>query len=122
MLRKYLVCMKLMISVFKIRSSSFSFVYNEQTRSRSIDRLYWQISSLVCPLRNHVTWLLSHQSLSACKDGGYRKYGIKLRRTGYEPVYYCDFRHKTHSQKEHIKLFTKSSNFVLIRPKLSKTL
>ena len=142
--------MKLMISVFKIRSSSFSFVQNKQTHS-----------PLFCPLRNHMTWLLSHQSLSACKDGGYRKYGLKLRRTGYQSVYYCGFRHKTHTvrkigsisavsrvrslilpeergmsagsfsrtaagnrayQKEHIKLFTKSPNFVLTRPKLSKTL
>ena len=32
-----------------------------------------QISSLVCLLRNHVTLLFSHQSLSTCKDGGYRE-------------------------------------------------
>ena len=33
-------------------------------------------SHLIAPpplLRNHVTWLLTHQSLSACKDGGYRE-------------------------------------------------
>lgn len=26
----------------------------------------WQISSFVCPLRNHVIWLLPHKSLSKC--------------------------------------------------------
>ena len=35
------------------------------------DFLHWQILSLVYALRNHVTSRLSHQSLSACKDGGY---------------------------------------------------
>ena len=34
--------------------------------------------SLVCLLGNHVTLLLSHQSLSACKDGGYREYGLLM--------------------------------------------
>ena len=31
------------------------------------------VSSLVCPHGNHVTVFLPHQSLSACKDGGYRE-------------------------------------------------
>ena len=38
--------------------------------------LYWKNLSIVCPLRNHVTSLLSHQSLSACKDGGQRQHGL----------------------------------------------
>ena len=47
-------------------------------RINKLDRdfLHWQILSLVCPLRNHVIPLLSHQSLSACKDGGYREVGL----------------------------------------------
>ena len=32
--------------------------------------------SLVCALRNHVTLILSNQSLSAFKDGGYREYSL----------------------------------------------
>ena len=40
---------------------------------RDRDFLYWKNLSLVYPVRNHVTLLLSHQSLSACKDGGYRE-------------------------------------------------
>ena len=42
-------------------------------RMNKLDRdfLHWQTLSLVCPLRNHVTSLLSHQSLSECKDGGW---------------------------------------------------
>ena len=40
------------------------------------DFLHWQLLSLVCPLRNHATLLFSHQSFSACKDGGYREYGL----------------------------------------------
>ena len=31
---------------------------------------------MFAPLRNHVTSLLSHHSLSACKDGGYRELGL----------------------------------------------
>ena len=34
------------------------------------DFFHWQFFSLVCPLRNLVTSLLSHQSLSSCKDCG----------------------------------------------------
>ena len=37
------------------------------------DFFHWQFYSLVCPLKNHVTMFLSHQSLSACKDGGHRE-------------------------------------------------
>ena len=37
------------------------------------DFFHWQFFSLVCPMRNHVTLPLSHQSLSACKHGGYRE-------------------------------------------------
>ena len=37
---------------------------------RDRDFFYWKNLSLVSPLKNHVTLLLSHQSLSACKDGG----------------------------------------------------
>ena len=45
------------------------------SRINKLDRdfLYWKNLSLVCPLRKHVTSLLSHQSLSACKDGGHLK-------------------------------------------------
>ena len=39
------------------------------------DFFYRQILSL-SPPRNHVTWLLSHQSLSACKEGGYCEEGL----------------------------------------------
>ena len=45
---------------FNINSCLFSVVKNKQTR-------------LVCPLRNHVTSLLSHHALRACKDGKYRR-------------------------------------------------
>ena len=31
---------------------------------------------MFAPLRNHVKSLLSHQSLIACKDGGYREQGL----------------------------------------------
>ena len=51
-------------------------LYFQLSRINKVDGnfLYWQISeSLVCPLRNHVALPLSHQSLSACKDGGYRE-------------------------------------------------
>ena len=40
------------------------------------DFFHWQLFSLVCPLKNHVTLLLSHQSLSACKDGGHRELSL----------------------------------------------
>ena len=42
------------------------------SRINKLDRdfLYWKNLSLVCPQRNHVTSLLSHQSLSACKYAG----------------------------------------------------
>ena len=45
------------------------------SRINKLDRdfLYWQTLSLVCPLRNHVPSLLSHQPLSAFKDGEYRE-------------------------------------------------
>ena len=33
---------------------------------------YWQIFHFVYSLKHHVTLLLYHQSLSACKDDGYR--------------------------------------------------
>ena len=39
------------------------------------DFVHWQILSLVWSLqRNHVTLLLSRQSLSACKDVGCRRH------------------------------------------------
>ena len=37
------------------------------------DFFHRQMLSLVCPLGNHVTLLLSHQSLCACKDSGYHE-------------------------------------------------
>ena len=44
-------------------------------RIKKLDRDYshWQMLSLACSLKYHVTLLLSHQSQSACKDGGYRE-------------------------------------------------
>ena len=33
--------------------------------------LHWQLLSTVCLVRNRITRNLSHQSLRACKDGGY---------------------------------------------------
>ena len=44
-------------------------------RVNKVDRdfLHWHLLSFVCPLTNHVTLLFSHQSFSACKDGGYRE-------------------------------------------------
>ena len=53
--KKVLIC--LMSTIYKL---DFGFVH-------------WQILLLVCPLRNHVTLLLSCQSLSTCRDGGYRE-------------------------------------------------
>ena len=53
--------------------------------------MYWKTLSLVCPLRNHVTSLLSHQPLSAFKDGEYRERGLwaitTLRRTWGQNLY-----------------------------------
>ena len=48
------------------------------SRINKLDRdfLYWQTLSLVCPWENHVTSLLSHQPLSAFKDGEYREWGL----------------------------------------------
>ena len=45
------------------------------SRINKLDRdfLYWKNLSPVSPLRKHVTSLLSHKSLSACKDGGDRE-------------------------------------------------
>ena len=45
------------------------------SRINKLDRdfLYWKNLPLVCPLRKHVTSLLSDEFLSACKDGGYRE-------------------------------------------------
>ena len=40
------------------------------------DFLHWQILSLVYALRNHLTPRLSHQSLSACKNGRYCEQGL----------------------------------------------
>ena len=37
------------------------------------DYSYWQLLSLVCPLKYHVTLFLTHQSLRACTDSGYRE-------------------------------------------------
>ena len=46
------------------------------SRINKLDRdfLLWQFFSLVGPLTSHVTLFFSHQSLSACKDGGYLEY------------------------------------------------
>ena len=43
------------------------------SRINKLDRdfLYWKKSSLVYPLKNHVTSLLSQQSLSACRENGH---------------------------------------------------
>ena len=38
--------------------------------------LYWQFFKFVCPPTNHVTLLLSHHSMSACKDGGKSEKGL----------------------------------------------
>ena len=48
------------------------------SRINKLDRdfLLWQFFSLVCPLTSHVTLFFSHQSLSACKDGGYLEEGL----------------------------------------------
>ena len=45
------------------------------SRVNELDRdfLHWQRLPFVCPLRNHVTLPFSHQSFSACKDGGCRE-------------------------------------------------
>ena len=59
-----------------LSSLRWKALYFQLSRINKVDGnfLYWQISlSLVCPLRNHVTLRLSHLSLSACKDGGYRE-------------------------------------------------
>lgn len=60
-----------------LSSLRWNALYFQLSRINKVDGnfLYWQISlSLVCPLRNHhVTLPLSHLSLSACKDGGYRE-------------------------------------------------
>ena len=59
-----------------LSSLRWKALYFQLSRINKVDGnfLYWQISlSLVCPLRNHVTLPLSHLSLSACKDGGYRE-------------------------------------------------
>ena len=58
------------IIVFKMKRSSFPVVEDKQTQPRFLPLA---IFSLVCPLRNHVTSHLSHQSLSTCKDDGYRE-------------------------------------------------
>ena len=59
------------IIVFKMKRSLFPVVLNKQTQPQFL--LLAIFFSLVSPLRNHVTLLLSHQSLSAFKDGGYRE-------------------------------------------------
>ena len=51
------------------------FVHFLLSRINKLDRDFFYCKNLtfVCPLRNHVTLLLSHESLSACEDGGYRE-------------------------------------------------
>ena len=61
----------LAIIVFEMKICVFS---SEQNKQAWLGFLYWQILSLICLLRNHVTSLLSHQfSKTACKDGDYCK-------------------------------------------------
>ena len=59
-----------------LSSLRWKFVYFLLCRINKLDHdfLYWQILSLICPLRNHVASLLSHQfSKTARKDGEYCK-------------------------------------------------
>ena len=55
--------------------SSFRF---DRMNKLDHDFSHWQILSFVCPLKYHVTLLLSHQSYSSCKDGGYREYIMSI--------------------------------------------
>ena len=50
------------------------------------DFLHWQLLSVVCPLRNHVTLLFSHQSFTTCKDVGYGELGVMERDISVRPT------------------------------------
>ena len=68
---------KMITSIHNLPLSSLiqNVVHFLLSRINKLDRdfSYWKKLLLVYPLRNHVTSLLSHQSLSACKDGGHRE-------------------------------------------------
>ena len=55
---------------FALKKSSTRF---EMINKLDRDYSYRQFLSLVCPQKYHETLFLSHQSKSACADGGYRE-------------------------------------------------
>ena len=69
---------KLPLSSFIVISSVLHFLLSRINKLNR-DFLNWQILSLVCPLRNHVTLLLYHQFVKARKEGGYLELGLLSR-------------------------------------------